>query len=289
MPTKIEKDAVTGTMTTGHEWDGIKELNTPLPKWWLYVLYATIVWSALWALLYPSFPGLTGHFRGLLGWSMRQEITEQMAAARAEQAPFLDRIRAVPLEQIRNDPELLAYAMAGGRVAFAENCAGCHGAGGQGARGGFPALVDDDWIWGGSLEAIQQTIVHGIRHTQDPESRVSLMPAYAGVLTRAQINDVAEHVLSLTNRSTDAAAAARGAPVFAENCVACHGERGEGVRDVGGPALADAIWLYGGTKAEIVAQIANPRMGVMPAWGGRLDEATIRMLTVYVHTLGGGE
>ncbi|WP_144185998.1 cytochrome-c oxidase, cbb3-type subunit III [Elioraea rosea] len=289
MPTKIEKDAVTGKMTTGHEWDGIKELNTPLPKWWLYILYGTIAWSVLWAILYPSFPGLSGHFRGILGWSMRSEITEQMAAARAEQAPFLDRIRAASLEQVRNDPELLAYAMAGGRVAFADNCAGCHGAGGQGARGGFPALVDDDWIWGGSLEAIQQTIVHGIRNTQDADARLSQMPAYAGVLTRPQINDVAEHVLSLSGRSTDAAAAGRGAAVYAENCVACHGERGEGVRDVGGPALADAIWLYGGTKAEVVAQITNPRMGVMPAWGGRLDEATIRMLTVYVHTLGGGE
>lgn len=289
MPTKIEKDAVTGKMTTGHEWDGIKELNTPLPKWWLYVLYATIVWSILWAILYPSFPGFSGHFRGTLGWSMRSEITEQMAAARAEQAPFLDRIRAASLEQVRNDPELLSYAMAGGRVAFADNCAGCHGAGGQGARGGFPALVDDDWIWGGSLEAIQQTIVHGIRNTQDPDARLSQMPAYAGVLTRPQINDVAEHVLSLSGRSTDAAAAGRGAAVFAENCVACHGEKGEGVRDVGGPALNDAIWLYGATKAEIAAQITNPRMGVMPAWGGRLDEATIRMLTVYVHTLGGGE
>ena len=289
MAARIEKDAVTGTETTGHEWDGIKELNTPLPKWWLYVLYATIVWSILWAILYPSFPGFSGHFRGTLGWSMRSEITEQMAAARAEQAPFLDRIRAASLEQVRNDPELLSYAMAGGRVAFADNCAGCHGAGGQGARGGFPALVDDDWIWGGSLEAIQQTIVHGIRNTQDPDARLSQMPAYAGVLTRPQINDVAEHVLSLSGRSTDAAAAGRGAAVFAENCVACHGEKGEGVRDVGGPALNDAIWLYGATKAEIAAQITNPRMGVMPAWGGRLDEATIRMLTVYVHTLGGGE
>jgi cytochrome c oxidase cbb3-type subunit 3 len=290
MPTKIEKDAVTGKMTTGHEWDGIKELNTPLPKWWLYILYACIAWSAVWAILYPSFPGLSGHFRGTTNWTMREEIVENMARARAEQAPFLDRIRAATLEEVRRNPELLTYAMAGGRVAFADNCAACHGAGGEGARGGFPALVDDEWIWGGSLDDIHTTIVHGIRNTQDPEARVSQMPAYGGgVLTRAQINDVAEHVLFLGGRATDPAAAARGAEVYAENCVSCHGEKGEGVRDVGGPRLNDHIWLYGGSKAEIVAQITNPRMGVMPPWGGRLDEATVKMLTVYVHTLGGGE
>jgi len=289
MPTKIEKDSLTGKTTTGHEWDGIKELNTPLPKWWLYILYATIAWSAVWALLYPSFPGLSGHFRGLTGWTQRQAIVEQMAAARAAQAPFLDRIRAASLEEVRHNPELLAYAIAGGRVAFADNCAGCHGSGGQGAVGGFPSLVDDDWIWGGTLEDIHFTIVHGIRNTQSEEARMSQMPAYGGVLSRAQINDVAEFVLSLSGRETDAAAAKRGEQVYAENCVSCHGERGEGVRAVGGPALNDAIWLYGSTKAQIAAQIANPRMGVMPAWGGRLDEATIKMLAVYVHSFGGGE
>jgi cytochrome c oxidase cbb3-type subunit 3 len=289
MPTKIEKDALTGKTTTGHEWDGIKELNTPLPKWWLYILYACIAWSAVWALLYPSFPTLSGHFPGITGWTQRTAIIEEMDRARAEQAPFLDRIRAATLEEVRNTPELLTYAMAGGRVAFADNCAGCHGSGAQGARGGFPALVDDEWIWGGSLEAIHFTIVHGIRNAQSEEARVSQMPAYAGVLQRNEINDVAEFVLSLSNRGSDAAAAKRGEAIYAENCVACHGEKGEGVRDVGGPALNDAIWLYGGSKAEVVAQITNPRMGVMPAWGGRLDEATIRMLTVYVHTLGGGE
>ncbi|WP_291298820.1 cytochrome-c oxidase, cbb3-type subunit III [Elioraea sp.] len=290
MPTKIEKDAITGKTTTGHEWDGIKELNTPLPKWWLYILYACIAWAAVWAIIYPSFPGLSGHFRGTSNWTQRQAIAEDMARARAEQAPFLDRIRAASLDEVRQNPDLLTYAMAGGRVAFADNCSACHGSGGQGARGGFPALVDDDWIWGGSLETIHSIILHGIRNTQDPDARISQMPAYGGgVLSRAQINDVAEHVLSQSGRSTDVAAAGRGAVVYAENCVACHGEKGEGVRDVGGPRLNDPIWLYGGTKAEIVAQIANPRMGVMPPWAGRLDEATMKMLAVYVHTLGGGE
>lgn len=289
MPTKIEKDAVTGKETTGHEWDGIKELNTPLPKWWLYILYATIAWSVVWAILYPSFPGLSGHWRGTTGWTQRTAIVEQMQAVEVERAPMLERIRATGLDELRRDPDLLQYAMAGGRVAFADNCAACHGAGGEGRPGGFPSLADDSWIWGGTLEDIHTTILHGIRNTQDPDARMSLMPAFGQILSRQEIDDVAEHVLGFTGRSTNAESAARGATIYADQCVACHGERGEGVREQGGPALNDAIWLYGGSKREIAAQIANPRMGVMPPWQGRLDEATIRMLTVYVHTLGGGE
>jgi cytochrome c oxidase cbb3-type subunit 3 len=289
VPTKIEKDALTGKETTGHEWDGIKELNTPLPKWWLYLLYATIAWSIIWAILYPSFPSLSGYWRGTTGWTQRTAIAEQMRAVEAERAPVLERIRAADLDEIRRDPDLLQYAMAGGRVAFADNCAACHGAGGEGRPGGFPNLADDSWIWGGRLEDIYRTILHGIRNTQDPDARMSMMPAFGQILSRREIDDVAEYVLSLTGRSTDAQSAARGAAIYADQCVACHGERGEGVREQGGPALNDAIWLYGGSKREIAAQIANPRMGVMPPWQGRLDEATIRMLTVYVHALGGGE
>lgn len=289
MPTKIEKDALTGKETTGHEWDGIKELNTPLPKWWLYLFYATIAWSIIWAILYPSFPSLSGYWRGTTGWTQRTAIAEQMRAVEAERAPVLERIRAADLDEIRRDPDLLQYAMAGGRVAFADNCAACHGAGGEGRPGGFPNLADDSWIWGGRLEDIYRTILHGIRNTQDPDARMSMMPAFGQILSRREIDDVAEYVLSLTGRSTDAQSAARGAAIYADQCVACHGERGEGVREQGGPALNDAIWLYGGSKREIAAQIANPRMGVMPPWQGRLDEATIRMLTVYVHALGGGE
>jgi cytochrome c oxidase cbb3-type subunit 3 len=289
VPTKIEKDALTGKETTGHEWDGIRELNTPLPKWWLYILYATIAWSAVWAILYPSFPGLSGHWRGTTGWTQRAAIAEQMAAVEAERAPMLERIRTAALDEIRRDPGLLQYAMAGGRVAFADNCAPCHGAGGEGRPGGFPSLADDSWIWGGTLEDIHFTIRHGIRNTQDENARMSLMPAYAQILSRQEIDDVAEHVLGFTGRSTNAESAARGAAIYAEQCAACHGAKGEGVREQGGPALNDAIWLYGGSKREIAAQIANPRMGVMPPWQGRLDEAIIRMLTVYVHTLGGGE
>jgi cytochrome c oxidase cbb3-type subunit 3 len=289
MPTKIEKDALTGTVTTGHEWDGLKELNTPLPKWWLYVLYATILFSLVWVVLYPAFP--VRGWTGLTGWVAREAVGTEVAAANARMAPMMDRIRQASPQEIVADPQLRGFAMAGGRIAFANNCAGCHGAGGQGAQGGFPSLADDDWIWGGTHDAIRATIQHGIRAGESDEERTSVMPRFVAddVLTSAQAADTAEFVLSLTGRSTDAAAVERGRPLFAENCVACHGDGGEGNRDVGAPRLNDRVWLHATDKAAIARYIANPRMGVMPAWGGRLDAATINMLAVYVHALGGGE
>jgi cytochrome c oxidase cbb3-type subunit III len=289
MPTKIEKDSLTGTDTTGHEWDGLRELNTPLPKWWLYVLYACIAFAAVYVVLYPAFPfrGATG----LTGFIAREQIGRDVAAAQARMEPMLARIRQATPAAIVADPELRGFAMAGGRIAFANNCAPCHGAGGQGAPGGFPSLADDDWLWGGSYDAIHTTITHGVRSADDDESRLSQMPRFLadGLLTAAQVNDAAEFVLSLTDRSTDAAARARGATVFEENCISCHGERGEGNRDVGAPRLSDQIWLYGGDKRTLVQTISYARAGVMPAWGRKLDPAVINMLAVYVHSLGGGE
>lgn len=289
MPTKIEKDALTGTDTTGHEWDGLKELNTPLPKWWLYVLYATIAFAAVWVVLYPALPirGATG----MTGWIAREAVVQDVRASQERMGPMLARIRAATPQAIAADPELRAFAVAGGRTAFGNNCAACHGAGGQGAVGGFPSLADDDWIWGGSHDAIRHTILHGVRAGESDEERVSQMPRFLsdGVLTLPQVNDTAEFVLSLTQRSTDAAAVSRGAPLYAENCAACHGERGEGNRDVGAPRLSDQVWLFGSDKASIVRTIAYSRAGVMPSWGQRLDPAIVNMLTVYVHALGGGE
>jgi cytochrome c oxidase cbb3-type subunit 3 len=284
MPTKIEKDSVTGTETTGHEWDGIKELNTPLPRWWLYVLYATIVWAAVYYVLYPTIPGVPG----LMGYSQREEVVERMAQARARQAGSLDRIAAAPLEEIKADPDLLNFALTGGRAAFADNCAPCHAAGGAG-RPGYPTLADDAWLWGGTLEDIETTLHHGVRADDDEETRFGDMPAFGAdeLLEPDQIEAVAAYVLSLSTPSADAAGP--GLEVYAENCASCHGGAGEGGREFGAPNLADQIWLYGGEKAEIVAQINRPRHGVMPAWAGRLEDTTIKMLTVYVHALGGGE
>ena len=286
MPTKSEKDAVTGMALRDHEWDGLRELDTPLPKWWVYVLYATVAWSAVYAILYPAIPG----FRGMLDWSQRVEIVDRMAQSRAAQAERLDRIAASELAVLATDASLAPFALAGGRAAFADNCAPCHGQGGAGRPGGYPVLADDDWIWGGTIEAINQTILYGVRSGHD-ETRVSDMPRFGAdaLLTRAQIADAAEHVLSLSGRAEDAAAAQRGGVLFIENCAVCHGEDGRGITDVGAPDLADGIWLYGDDRASIVAGIASPRGGVMPAWTGRIDEATIKMLALYVHGLGGGE
>ncbi|HYF08539.1 MAG TPA: cytochrome-c oxidase, cbb3-type subunit III [Acetobacteraceae bacterium] len=288
MPTKVEKDALTGTDTTGHEWDGLKELNTPLPKWWLWTFYATIAFSVVWMVLYPALPFWGA--RGTLGWIARERVADDVAAAEARMAPMMNRIRAATPEQILADEELRRFAVAGGRGLFANTCAACHGAGGQGAPGGFPSLADDEWIWGGTLAAIQHTIQHGIRAGESDDQRQSQMPAFgAGVLTAAQIGDTAEFVLSLSSRAHDAAAAERGRALYAENCASCHGERGTGNRELGAPSLADQVWLYGGDRASITRSIAQARGGVMPSWQGRLDPAAVNMLTVYVHQLGGGE
>lgn len=289
MPTKIEKDATTGTDTTGHEWDGIKELNTPLPKWWLYTFYACIVWGVIYTIVFPSWPTLSSHFGGTAGYSRRAEVAEALAAQKAGQADLREKIVAMDIDSIRKDPALMGYVQAAGRVAFADNCAGCHGAGGAGAVG-FPTLADDDWIWGGKPDQILQTITYGIRNANE-NSRVSDMPRFGadGLLTKEQIGDVADYVLSLSGTAGKADAVERGATVFAENCAACHGEKGEGNQDMGAPRLSDGIWLYGGDRKNVVETITYARRGNMPAWIERLDPATVKVLATYVHALGGGQ
>lgn len=286
---EVEKDAVTGSDIRDHEWDGIRELNTPLPRWWLWTFYATILWSIGYWIVYPAWPTLTDYTRGVLGWSQYQRLEEQLREVEAQRAAYVERFRAASFDEIRTDKELLNLALAGGRTAFADNCVPCHRQGGAGAKG-YPNLADDAWLWGGGFQDIRTTLRYGIR-SGHPEARVSEMPRFGadGFLTEAQISDVAEYVLSLSGRETDAAAAERGAPLFAENCAICHGPGGEGSHDFGAPRLDDAIWLYGGDKETVVETITNARRGVMPAWVNRLDETTIKMLTVYVHSLGGGQ
>ena len=284
-----EIDKVTGVSTTGHEWDGIKELNNPLPRWWLWVFYACIVFSIGYVFVYPAVPLVSTYTKGLLNHSQRASALAETEAGRAARNEVGQNLANASLQEIKNDPKMLEFAMAQGRAAFGDNCAPCHGSGATGSKG-YPNLQDDDWLWGGTLEDIEHTITVGVRSTS-PDTRMNDMPRFGadGLLTPAQINDVTEHVLSLTNRATDAAAAGRGAEIFAEQCASCHGERGEGNREFGGPRLNDQVWLYGRSKNEIAAFIRNPRMGVMPSWQGRLDPAVINMLTVYVHALGGGE
>ena len=288
MPTKIEKDAVSGQETTGHEWDGIKELNTPLPKWWVYVFVATVAWSLAFYVFYPSWPSLSSHLSGLAGYWSRAELEEQVTAQNAQRAPYIRRISSTSLEDIRKTPDLFNFALTGGRAAFNDNCAPCHGPGGSGGKG-FPILADDDWLWGGDLTQIHRTISYGIRNANDG-SRQSQMPRFGadGVLNPVQVNDVAEYVMSLSGTSKDAAAAARGKQIFADNCAACHAENGGGNQEVGAPNLRDQIWLYGGDKASIVQTITYARNGSMPAWSERLDDPTMKMLAIYVYSLGGG-
>jgi cytochrome c oxidase cbb3-type subunit 3 len=281
-------DAVTGTATTGHVWDGIRELNTPLPRWWLWIFYATIIWSIGYWIVYPSWPLLTSYTRGVLGWQSRAAVVEELAALREGRAKMGSRLAAASLQEIVDNPELLAFARAQGRTAFGDNCAPCHGAGGGGARG-YPNLNDDNWLWGGKLEDIAQTIRHGIR-SGDPDSRQGSMPAFGrdGMLPRADINAVADYVRTLSGLAPDRGAdLTRGAKVFKDNCAVCHGETGKGNRELGAPDLTSNIWLYGSNKATIMDDIWNGRGGIMPAWIGRLDDTTIKALTIYVHTFGG--
>jgi cytochrome c oxidase cbb3-type subunit III len=284
-----EVDQVSGTETTGHEWDGIKELNTPLPRWWLWTFYATCIWALGYWIVMPAWPLISSHTTGVIGYSSRANLADSMSAARAAQSQYLERIEQASLTEITRDRELLEFALAGGGSAFAVNCSQCHGLGASGFAG-YPNLNDDDWIWGGTLEAIADTIRYGIR-SEHPDTRFNMMPAFGtdGILERGQINDVAEYVLSLSNAATDASAAARGEEIFLEQCAACHMDDGGGSHDLGAPDLTNAIWLYGGDKADIVTTISQSRAGMMPAWTGRLDETTIKQLAVYVHSLGGGQ
>lgn len=290
MADKREIDEVSGTETTGHEWDGIKELNTPLPRWWLWTFYATIIWALGYVIAYPAIPLLKAATPGLLGYSSRASVEQDIEAAKKAQAGRLEKIATLSLEEIRKDEKLYEFAVAGGAAAFKVNCVQCHGSGAQGAPG-YPNLNDDDWLWGGKLEDIHTTIAHGARYANDEDTRSSEMPAFGrdGLLEKAQIRDVAEYVRKLAGLEHDAAAAVRGKAVFDENCAACHGEDGTGDREQGAPNLTDAIWLYGSKRADIIAQVAQPKHGVMPAWADKLDAVTIKQLALFVHSRGGGE
>lgn len=284
-----EIDEITGQETTGHEWDGIKELNSPLPRWWLWTFYVTIVWSIAYWIAMPAIPLVSSHTKGLLGYSQRETVREDIAAARDAQGVFRTRLEEASLAEIQDVTELREFAIAGGKSAFAVNCSQCHGAGGAGAPG-YPNLNDDAWLWGGTIDQIHETIRVGIRSDHD-DTRFNEMPAFLRdeLLPRDQVDDVVEYVLSISGQDHDAAASARGQVVFVEQCAACHTETGKGNRELGAPDLTDAIWLYGGDRADIWATVANSRNGVMPAWDDKLDPVTRKQLAVYVHALGGGE
>lgn len=289
MSTPREIDHVTGVETTGHEWDGIKELNKPLPRWWILTFYATIIWAIGYMIVYPAWPTLAGYTKGLLGYSQRATVAGEIRAAVEAQAHLRDLLARTPLNAVKSNPELLRFAMTGGGASFQTNCAPCHGRGAQGLAG-YPNLNDDDWIWGGTIEDVHKTIVYGIR-SDHKQTRASAMPRFGAdkLLNEQQLDDVAEFVLSLSGQTLDAGVKARGGQIYKDQCASCHGEAGKGNPELGAPNLTDAIWLYGGTKSAIVESIATGRGGAMPAWDGRLDPVTLKSLAVYVHSLGGGK
>ena len=291
---KRDIDEVSGVETTGHTWDGIKELNNPLPRWWLYVFYASIVWAIGYMIFMPAIPALPGtgmtNTPGLRGHSDRAIVAEQVQALNTERAAAASRLVTASLSEIETDMSLQQFALAMGESAFGDNCATCHGAGGRGAKG-YPMLADDIWLWDGTLDGIEYTLRHGIRHNEDPDTRRNSMPAFGrdGLLTPKEIDDLVHYVVDLSGREADQAAVNRAAPIYATQCVSCHGADGKGNRQLGAPNLTDHEWLFGGEPRDIQLTIYSARNAHMPAWQGRLDDPTIKALAVYVHSLGGGE
>ena len=280
-------DEPTGTETVGHEWDGIEELNTPLPRWWLWTFYLTIIFAIGYVIAYPAWPMIDRATVGMLNWSSRGELAKDMSAADQARATVREQLARIPIERLPEESGLMQQAVSGGAAAFRVNCVQCHGSGAAGSQElGYPNLNDDDWLWGGDLKAIEYTLVHGIRQAGDDETRMSVMPPFEGAFDTAQLDALVDHVLSLSGKAETNATGAR---IYADNCAACHGPAGGGDRAQGAPTLNDAIWLRGSSREAIKRQILQPRMGMMPQWEGRLDPVTIKMLAAYVHSLGGGE
>ncbi len=273
--------------TTGHSWDGIEEYNNPLPRWWLWIFYLTIIWGIGYTIAYPAWPLINGATPGLLGWSSRGEVAEEIQRFKEKNAEIEAKLASADLTRLSEDPELMSYAINAGAAVFRTNCIQCHGAGGQGAVG-FPNLLDDDWLWGGDIESIAYTVRNGIRNETD-DARYSEMPKFGEILEEEEIDQVVNYVLSISGQEYDAEQAALGAPIFEENCAACHGVDGKGNRDFGAPNLTDAIWLYGGDPETIKETVTYSRFGVMPAMGLRLSDAQVNAVAAYVHQLGGGE
>jgi cytochrome c oxidase cbb3-type subunit 3 len=279
--------------TTGHQWDGIEELNNPLPRWWVWVFYATIVWGIGYTILYPAWPLVTQATPGVLGHSTRANAAAEIASWDARNAEIKAQLVSADLNAIAADPNLAAFAERAGAAVFRTNCATCHGSGAAGFEGkGYPNLLDDDWLWGGTMEDIHLTITHGIRNTTDPDARYSQMPAFGvdQILEAEQIDQVVEHVLAISGQDHDATLAAAGATVWMDaGCNGCHMDDGSGDRSQGAPNLTDAIWLYGGAREQVRESVYYARFGVMPNWNTRLSEDEIRAVAFYVHSRGGGE
>ncbi|MEM9968104.1 MAG: cytochrome-c oxidase, cbb3-type subunit III [Pseudomonadota bacterium] len=287
-PKNKKVDDLTGTETTGHSWDGIEELNNPLPRWWLWCFYLTIVWGIGYTIAYPAWPMISGATAGVLGYSTRAEVAKDIERVKNQNAHLAVELASVDLNTLSPSDPVHQFGVAGGAAIFRSACSQCHGSGAQG-NVGYPNLLDNDWLWGGTLEEISYTVRHGIRNDTDFDARWSEMPAFGDILEEAAIAETVEYVLSLSGKSHDEAMATAGSVHFAEQCAACHGDAGEGIRDFGAPRLNDAVTLYGDSRSALTYTITNARFGVMPAFGNRLDDAEIAAVSLYLHQLGGGE
>lgn len=274
--------------TTGHEWDGIQEYNNPLPRWWLWTFYLTIIWGIGYTIAYPAWPLIKEATPGLLGYSTRAELAEEIAAFEDANREIETRLVSTELTEIAANPELNQFAINAGAAVFRTWCSQCHGSGANGSKG-YPNLLDDDWLWGGDIEGIHATIAHGIRYEADPDTRYSEMPQFGDILTEEEIQQLVAYVRNISGHEADAMMVEAGSTLFLDNCSSCHGEDGKGMRDLGAPNLTDAIWLWGEDENALTETISNSRFGVMPAWTERLSEADIRAVSIFVHSLGGGE
>ncbi len=281
-------DDVTGVETTGHTWDGIEELNNPLPRWWLWCFYLTIIWGIGYVIAYPAWPMISKATPGLLGYSTRGEVARDIDTFREASAANDAALATSDLATLSQNEDLYRYAVSSGAAVFRNNCSQCHGSGAAGAKG-YPNLLDDDWLWGGNHEQIAYTVRHGIRNDADDDAHYSEMPAFGEILEEGDIPVLVEYVRGLAGEEHDATLAASGEELYIDNCSACHGENGMGDRDQGAPNLTDAIWLYGGDRDSLTETITYSRFGVMPPWSPRLSEAQIQAVATYVHQLGGGE
>ena len=275
--------------TTGHSWDGIEELNHPLPRWWLWTFYACIIWALVYSVFYPAWPLIKGATPGLLHWSTRGDVAKEIKRFADANGPMNAKLDATNMDQVAADPKLQQYAVNAGGAVFRTWCAQCHGSGAAGNKG-FPNLLDDDWLHGGTIDQVYTTILHGVRDPADEDTRPApAMPAWGDILSKDEIANVVQFVLKISGEKFDATQADAGQTVFADNCASCHGDNGKGMVDMGAPNLTDAIWLYGGDPATIAQTVTSGRAGVMPSWSARLTDAEIRAVAVYVHGLGGGE
>ncbi len=281
-----ERDPHTGYLTTGHEWNGITELNTPVPRAIYVFLIAAALFAVAYWILMPAWPLGTTFTRGLLGVDERAGISQALRQAALDRGVWAKRIEAGSFADLQQDAQVMAAVRQTGRTLFGDNCAACHGTRATGGKG-FPNLTTAAWLWGGEPEAIAQTIRAG-SNSSHPDSRTSQMPAFGRdqMLPRGDVENVVAYVRSLSDpaaaRQSSSQSVEAGKAIFAANCAACHGEQGKGNHELGAPDLTDAVWLYGGDARSVHETVWSGRQGHMPAWEGRLTELERKILVLYL-------